>query len=68
MQAAVLLPVIFEHLIAGWGQLGTILLKTSQNGEVALIYHLAAVALHIARTSRLLLCRAATLLLGDGAG
>jgi hypothetical protein len=68
MQAAVLLPVVFEHLIAGLRQLRTILLKASQNREVTLIYHFAAVALYIARTGRLLFCRAAALLLGDGAG
>jgi hypothetical protein len=63
-----LLPVVFEHLIAGCGQLGTMFLKAGQNGEVALIDHRAAEALNVARTGRLFLRRAAALLLGDGAG
>jgi len=63
-----LLPVVFQHLIAGRGQLGTMLLKAGQNGEIALIDHRAAEALNVARTSRLFLRRAAALLLGDGAG
>ena len=63
-----LLPVVFQHLIAGRGQLGTMFLKAGQNGEVALIDHRAAEALNVARTGRLFLRRAATLLLGDGAG
>jgi hypothetical protein len=69
MRVLLLLPVVFQHLIAGRGQLGTILLQASQNGEVALIYHGTAEALNIARTSRLLLRRAAALLLlGAGSG
>ncbi len=63
-----LLPVVFQHLIAGRGQLGTMFLKAGQNGEVALINHRAAEALNVARTSRLFLGRAAALLLGDSAG
>ena len=63
-----LLPVIFQDLIAGPGQLGTILLQAGQDDEIALIDDLAAVALNVARTGRLLLRRAATLLLGDGTG
>jgi hypothetical protein len=66
---AALLPVVFQHLIAGRTQLGTMLLKASQNREVALIDHRTAEALNVARTSRLLLwCAAALLLLGDGCG
>jgi len=57
--SAVLLPVISEHLIAGSADLGTILLKAGENTEVALIYHCAAMALHIAGTGLLLLWRAA---------
>ena len=68
MRMLLLLPVVFQHLITGRGQLGTILLKARQNGEVALIYHRAAEALNIARTSCLLLRRAAALLLRDRAG
>jgi hypothetical protein len=60
--------VVSQYLIAGWGQLGTNLLKASQNGEIALINHLAAVTLNIAGTSLLLLRRAAALLLRDGTG
>ena len=67
-ERASLLPVVFQHLIAGPGQSGTILLKASQNGEITLIDHRAAEALDIARTSPLLLRCAAALLLGDGAG
>jgi hypothetical protein len=65
---AVLLPVVSQHLIAALGQLGTMLLKASQNGEIALIHHQAAEALDIARASPLLVRRAAALLLGDGPG
>jgi hypothetical protein len=64
-----LLSVIFQHLIAGLAQFGSILLKASQNGEIALIDHRAAEALNVARASPLLLRRAAALLLlGDSAG
>jgi len=66
--SAVLLPVIFQHLIARRGQLGAILLQASEDGEVALIDHGAAVALNVAGASLLLLRRAAALLLGNGAG
>src|SRR5207302_4486468 len=66
--SAALLPVVFQHLIAGRGQLGTMFLKAGQNGEVALLDHRAAEALNVARTSRLFLRRAAALLLCDGAG
>lgn len=62
---AALLAVVFQHLIAGLGQFGTILLQTGQNGEIALIDHRTAVALNVARTSRLLFRGAAALLLGD---
>ena len=58
---AALLPVVFQHLIAGLGYLGTILLQARQNGEIALIDHRAAEALHVARASLLLLRRAAAL-------
>ena len=68
MRALPLLSVVFQHLIAGSGQLGTILLKASQNGEITLIDHRTAKALNVARASRLLLRRAAALLLGDGTG
>ena len=65
---AVLLPVVSQHQIAGLGQFGTMLLKASEDGEVALIHHQAAIALDIARASLLLFRRAAALLLGDGRG
>ena len=67
--AVVLLPVVFQHLVASRGQLGTILLKAGQDGQIALIYHRATEALNIARASLLLLRGAATLLLlGIGRG
>jgi hypothetical protein len=62
-----LLAVVFQHLIAGLGQLGTILLQASQNGEITLIHQLAAEALDVACAGLLLLRRAAALL-GDGTG
>ena len=65
---AVLLPVVSQHLIAGLGQFGTMLLKASEDGEVALIHHQAAKALDISRASLLLFRCAAPLLLGDGPG
>src|SRR5665213_348347 len=65
----VLLPVVFQHLLAGHADFGAVLLKAGQNGEVALIHHSAAVTLNIAGASLLLLRRAAALLLlGQGAG
>ncbi len=51
--------MVFQHLIAGFGQLGTIFLEAGQNGEIALIDYRAAEALDIARTG-LLLLRGAT--------
>jgi hypothetical protein len=64
-----LLPVVFQHLIAGLAYFGAILLQASQDREIALIDHWTAVALNVARTGRLLLRRtAALLLLGDGSG
>ena len=59
---ALLLAVVFQHLIAGLGQFGTVLLKARQNGEIALIDHRTAEALNVARTGLLLLRRAAALL------
>ena len=65
----VLLPVGSQHQIAGLGQFGTMLLKASQDSEVALIHHQSAVALDVARASLLLFrCTATLLLLGDGPG
>ena len=63
--SATLLPVVFQHLIAGLGQFGPILLKARQHREVALIDHRAAVALNVARTGRLFFRRTAALLLGE---
>ena len=61
-----LLAVAFQHLVAGSRDLGTILLKARQDGEIALVDHRAAEALHVAGAGRLLLRRAAALLLGEG--
>jgi hypothetical protein len=61
-----LLPVAFQHLIARHGYLGAIGLEASEDGEVALIDHRAAVALHVTGAGLLLLGRAAALLLGKG--
>src|SRR3954468_7671657 len=61
-----LLPVAFQHLVAGRRDLGTILLKARQDCEIALVDHRAAEALHVARTSLLLLRRSAALLLSEG--
>jgi len=58
--------VILQHLIAGGADLGTVLLQAGQNGEVALIDHRPAVALHVAGTSLLFIGRAAALRLGEG--
>ena len=63
-----LLPVVLQHLVAGFTQLGTILLQAGQNGEIALIDHGAAKTLNVAGTSLLLLRGAAALLLSDGTG
>jgi hypothetical protein len=65
-EAAVLLPVVFQHLIARRRNPGTILLKAGQNREITLIYDRAAEAMNIARAG-FLLVRCATLL-GDGPG
>jgi hypothetical protein len=69
-EAQPLLPVGLQDLIAGHRQLWTILLKAGKNGEIALINHWTAIALNVARTSRLLLRRAAALRwrIGNGNG
>jgi hypothetical protein len=64
----ILLPVAFEYLTARGSQLRTILLKARQNDEIPLIHQRAAKTRDIARARLLLIRRAATLLLGDGAG
>src|SRR5580658_8729841 len=61
---SILLPVVLQHLIACFADLGTIFLEAGQNGEIALIDQLAAEALNISGTSFLLFRRAAALLLG----
>ena len=61
-----LLPVVFQNLIASRADLGAILLQAGQNGEITLINHRAAEALHVAIAGLLLFRRSATLLLGDG--
>jgi hypothetical protein len=65
---AVLLPVVFQHLIASRRNFRTILLQAGQNGEIALIDHRATKALDVAGARLLLVRRAAALLLGDGTG
>jgi hypothetical protein len=60
------LAVAFQHLIAGHGDLGAILLQAGEDGEVALIDHRAAVALHVTGAGLLFLRRATALLLGKG--
>src|SRR5882757_3599018 len=60
-----LLPVVLEHLIAGRGDLGTILLQARQNGEIALVDDRTAETLHVAGTCLLLVRRSAALLLGE---
>jgi len=60
--------VILQHLIAGGADLGTVLLQTRQNDEIALVDHRTAEALHVARTSPLLFRRAAHALSGGGSG
>jgi hypothetical protein len=57
-----LLAVVLQHLIAGLGDLGAILLQAGQNGEVTLIDHGATVLLHVTRTGFLLFDGAAALL------
>jgi hypothetical protein len=51
---ATLLAVVREHLRTSLAQLGAILLKAGQNGEITLIHQLPAVPRHIARASFLL--------------
>ena len=60
-----LLPVADQHGAARRRQLWTIFLEAGQNGKIALIHQLAAETLHVARTSLLLLIRAA---MSKGAG
>ncbi len=57
--------MVFQHLIAGLADLGTILLKAGQNDQVTLVHHCTAVTLNVARAS-LLLLRCAAALLGNG--
>src|SRR5258708_17498141 len=61
-----LLAVGFQHLVAGRRDLGAVLLQAGQDGEIALIDHRAAEALHVTGTGLLLLGRSAALLLGEG--
>ena len=62
-----LLTVVGQHLVAGFSQLRTVLLQTSQNDEVALVHQRSAKTRDVARARFLLIWRA-TALLGDGAG
>ena len=65
-----LLPVVYQNLIAGIGQLWTILLQAGQYGQVVLIHDGTTIFLNIVSTGLLLFGRATTLLLlrllGDG--
>src|SRR5271169_3352136 len=67
-----LLPVAYQNLIAGPCQLGAVLLKTGQHGQVVLIHDGTTIFLNIVSTGLLLLRCAATLLrrrlLGDSPG
>ena len=63
-----LLAVVLQYQIARLADLRAILLQAGQNGEIALIDDLAAVAFDIARTGRLFLRGAATLLGHSNAG
>src|ERR1700732_3834 len=57
-----LLAVAHQDLVAGMGQLRTILLKAGQNGQVVLIHDGATIFLDIVSAGLLLLGGAATLL------
>jgi len=61
-----LLAVVLQNLIAGRRNLGAVLLQARQDGEIALIDHRTAEALHVARAGLLLIGGAAALLLGEG--
>jgi hypothetical protein len=67
-----LLPVAYQDLIAGMGQLGTIVLQAGQHGKVVLIHHGATVFLNIAGAGLLFLRCAGALLrwswFGQGPG
>jgi hypothetical protein len=58
--------VAFQHLVAGCGNLGTVLLQAGKNGEITLIDHRSAKTRHVAGAGFLLLGRSAALLLGEG--
>ena len=60
-----LLAVALEDLVAGGADLGTMLLETGQDGEIALVDHRTAELLHVAGAGLLFLRRAA---LGEGSG
>src|SRR5258708_5134142 len=61
-----LLSVTDQHLVAGCGQLWTVLLKARQNDEIAPIHQRAAESRNVARAGFLLLLRAAVLALCEG--
>jgi hypothetical protein len=67
-----LLPVAYQDLIAGIGQLGTIVLQAGQHGKVVLVHHRATVFLNIAGAGLLFLRCAGALLrwswFGQGSG
>jgi hypothetical protein len=60
-----LLAVVLQDLIAGGRNLGAILLQAGQDGEITLIDHRTAKALHVTSTG-LLLIRGTAALLGEG--
>jgi hypothetical protein len=55
--------VVFQDLVAGRRQLRTVLLQAGEDREIALVDHLAAVALNVAVARGLFLRRATALLL-----
>src|SRR3569832_1035684 len=67
--AGLLLAVVGQNLVAGFGQLGSVLLQAVQNDKVVLIHHRAAEFLNVVGTGLLLFRRSAVLLLlGHGSG
>src|SRR6185437_7383168 len=62
------LPVIFKHPSAGHREFGAMFLQTGQNGEIALIEHVAAIALCVTRTCLLFVYRATPGIIGHSSG
>src|SRR5579872_3202047 len=57
-----LLAVVDQNLVAGLGELGTILLQAVQDNQIRLIHDRATVLLHVMSTGLLLLRRSAVLI------